>query len=133
MTIKFKEKFRPAKPENWKNNREVWVRALKSGAFKQGTGALRTLDDEFCCLGVYAYLTGIKPVKHKSERVFKYNSVASHIPLDLLDFAGIRDGLGQYGTGALYKDNDSRKLSFDQIAEIIKSEPSLLFCDPSKP
>lgn len=29
-----------------------WVQALRSGEYKQGVGRLRSLGDEFCCLGV---------------------------------------------------------------------------------
>lgn len=29
-----------------------WVAALRSGKYPQGTNALRTIDDEYCCLGV---------------------------------------------------------------------------------
>ena len=29
-----------------------WVEALLSGKYKQGRGCLRTVDNEFCCLGV---------------------------------------------------------------------------------
>lgn len=36
-------------------NQEIkkrWVAALRSGDYKQGTGALRNADNKFCCLGV---------------------------------------------------------------------------------
>lgn len=29
-----------------------WVKALRSGKYKQGRSALRSATDEFCCLGV---------------------------------------------------------------------------------
>jgi hypothetical protein len=29
-----------------------WVRALKSGAYEQGAGYMRTQDNKYCCLGV---------------------------------------------------------------------------------
>jgi hypothetical protein len=29
-----------------------WIAALRSGEYKQGCDVLRTLNDEFCCLGV---------------------------------------------------------------------------------
>jgi len=32
--------------------KKLWVAALRSGNYKQGIGALRTENDEFCCLGV---------------------------------------------------------------------------------
>ena len=33
-----------------------WVTALRSGAYKQGCGLLRTASDNFCCLGVLCNL-----------------------------------------------------------------------------
>lgn len=32
--------------------KKLWVDALRSGEYKQGFEALRSPDDEFCCLGV---------------------------------------------------------------------------------
>lgn len=32
--------------------KKKWLAALRSGEYKQGSGALRTADDRFCCLGV---------------------------------------------------------------------------------
>ena len=32
--------------------KQEWVRALRSGEYKQGHGELRTKDGKFCCLGV---------------------------------------------------------------------------------
>ena len=33
-----------------------WVRALRSGTYRQGTRYLRNVDDHYCCLGVAADL-----------------------------------------------------------------------------
>ncbi len=35
-----------------------WVKALKSGDFKQGEGVLRSKDNCYCCLGVAAKISG---------------------------------------------------------------------------
>lgn len=32
--------------------RQRWVKALRSGRYKQGKGVLRSPDDQYCCLGV---------------------------------------------------------------------------------
>jgi hypothetical protein len=32
--------------------KQKWVEALRSGKYQQGTGVLRTTDNEYCCLGV---------------------------------------------------------------------------------
>lgn len=36
---------------------EKWIRALRSGKYKQGAGKLRSEKDEFCCLGVLSDIT----------------------------------------------------------------------------
>jgi hypothetical protein len=33
-------------------NMRKWIKALRSGEYKQGCGALRPSKDKFCCLGV---------------------------------------------------------------------------------
>lgn len=35
-----------------KRIKEKWLHALRSGAYQQGMGMLRSHDDKFCCLGV---------------------------------------------------------------------------------
>jgi hypothetical protein len=35
-----------------KRVKELWVKALRSGEYKQGTGHLRDKNNNFCCLGV---------------------------------------------------------------------------------
>jgi hypothetical protein len=36
--------------------KERWLAALRSGKYKQGRGKLKTVDDEYCCLGVLCEL-----------------------------------------------------------------------------
>lgn len=44
-----------------------WVEALRSGKYKQGVGYLRTIDEQFCCLGVLADINNEKWQKRKNE------------------------------------------------------------------
>lgn len=53
------------KEKQWKlpkASTEKWLEALRSGKYKQGTGGLKNVGNEYCCLGVYAELQncGIK-------------------------------------------------------------------------
>lgn len=43
--------------EQIKNNRK-WIKALRSGRYKQGVKRLRG-DDKFCCLGVACDISGL--------------------------------------------------------------------------
>lgn len=47
--------------KDWKQFKKAWVKALRSGDYRQGQGTLvtyneETCTDEFCCLGVAANL-----------------------------------------------------------------------------
>lgn len=37
-----------------------WVKALRSGRYRQGQGALKNSDGAYCCLGVLAAIQGAK-------------------------------------------------------------------------
>lgn len=39
--------------------KEDWVKALRSGGYRQGIGKLRS-GDEFCCLGVLCQIAGVE-------------------------------------------------------------------------
>lgn len=39
------------------NIKKRWIKALRSGKYKQGKGRLRNEKDEFCCLGVFCDIT----------------------------------------------------------------------------
>lgn len=42
--------------KSWKTFKKAWIKALRSGKYRQGTGRLVNDNDEFCCLGVAANL-----------------------------------------------------------------------------
>ncbi len=43
-----------------------WVKALRSGKYKQGQGLLETLDGKNCCLGVLCKVAGIRKIKRRA-------------------------------------------------------------------
>lgn len=43
-----------------------WLKALRSGEFKQGKYDLRNNNDEYCCLGVAAKISGASCITGKS-------------------------------------------------------------------
>lgn len=47
--------------------KEMWLTALRSGEFEQGTGRLRSDDDKFCCLGVLCELAHRAGVVHAAH------------------------------------------------------------------
>jgi hypothetical protein len=54
--------------------KKEWVAALRSGKYPQGTGALRSKDDHYCCLGVAAALRPdlAEPKLFASENAYAY-------------------------------------------------------------
>jgi len=41
-----------------KSMKTLWLKALRSGKYKQGTGTLETTDGKYCCLGVLTKIDG---------------------------------------------------------------------------
>lgn len=97
--------------------KRAWVKALRSGKFKQGTGQLRRDDDgtvRHCCLGVLCEVRGVK-----------YRGEAGNLNERQADWAGFadaaatRDGL----LTTLAERNDGlrgRAWSFKRIATWIE-------------
>lgn len=115
------------------NNAKKWVEALRSGEYKQGKGALRN-GDQFCCLGVACELAikdGVKLNVELSENgITGYDLCIGHLPTKVASWLNLNSSYGQYDEDKyLTNNNDSGGMSFEQIADIIESEPSGLFAD----
>lgn len=100
-----------------------WLTALRSGEYVQGTGGLRSTGDEFCCLGVLCDLAakvGVAEWEQDSYRLlYDMDGTSAILPESVQKWAGVSSH-GDYGDGYLASDNDSRGLSFSQIADIIE-------------
>ena len=103
MTMKIDKKFFKS-----------WVKALRSGKYKQGFGKLKSeASGRYCCLGVACHLKA-KQTK-KAVRKFTFHRVA----LDGDGFAGswlLPREQQKYLTNL----NDVKKLTFNQIADYIE-------------
>lgn len=109
-------------------NARLWVKALRSGEYKQGKHRLR-IGEEYCCLGVACDLFqkagGALTVR--SGRFYTYNNESMVLPNTVQEWLGLTGRAGQYNKGyELSHDNDTGK-SFAEIADIIESEPPGLF------
>ena len=111
-----------------KENRKKWTKALRSEVYKQGTEALM-LDGFYCCLGVLCVVAGIKPDSSRQlggwERFHGEYKVA---PKAAMEFVGLADSSGGFGSGALVRMNDGG-CTFSEIADMVDSEPDGLFVD----
>lgn len=99
--------------------KEKWVRALRSGEYKQGGGVLRS-GDRFCCLGVlcdivdpegWAELALTHRQRHRGELVFPRPELRGDV------------GIGSLAVLCILSDmNDVDCKSFQEIADYIEEE-----------
>lgn len=105
--------------------RRKWVKALRSGKYKQTQSKL--FDGKgYCCLGVLCKVAGVKPVKNKLD-FFEFMKQEDCLPATIRKQIGLNTDYGQYNVyESLATDNDNG-LTFKQIADIIESQPEGLF------
>lgn len=120
-----------------KKVKELWVKALRSGDYKQGTGTLRDQNNNFCCLGV---LCNIHAQENPRSKLIKQSGmdgkahtygVETAIPPEAVQrWAGIYEKTILVGSktdnmvGHLWRRNDGAgnfiPHTFDQIADFIE-------------
>ena len=103
---------------------EEWIEALESGEYKQGRNKLRTETtngNEFCCLGVACEVMEKNGVHTDYE---KYTAVP---PLKVIQLLGLKPT--SRPMTSLVEWNDSERLTFKEIAEILREKSSEFFLD----
>ena len=120
-------------------NAKKWVAALRSGEFKQGYGTLGGPWNGYCCLGVACVVfereTG-KKLPKRSNRKYATNQLIGPMD-DVRRWIGLSTPYGVFAEEAgipsdtLAAINDSEKFGFNEIADIIESEPDGLFVEGS--
>jgi len=115
--------------------KKKWIKALRSGQFKQGQNYLRqreprpTVDgnqDRFCCLGVLCQLyandnKAEDKWEEKFARTFSFGGKTDAPPSEVLDWAGLELTENHYDISTLVGMNDNRGVSFDGIADYIEA------------
>ena len=104
---------------------DKWVAALRSGEYKQATGALYT-GNGYCCLGVLCKVLGEEFInKYQSGPPcttirWMVNGEETILPRNVIDRAEMSSSYGCYDArrASLTKDNDGGK-TFSEIADII--------------
>ena len=93
----------------------LWVDALRSGEYKQGTFQLRNQEDEFCCLGVLCEISGMP-----------YNGNHSYLTDGVLQWSGLTHDFGDqvkiYGKTELLSTHNDRGRTFEEIAKAIEEQ-----------
>ena len=111
---------------------DAWVRALRSGNYQQTEGRLRRQagkDYSYCCLGV---LTEVCKRFFPDKEQDLEDSLIRHSLLDAEIFIG---DLGfkscsptvEGAPSSLILMNDTSRMTFDQIADVIETNPESLF------
>jgi hypothetical protein len=119
-----------------------WAKALESGKYIQGDGALRTnyYDDsptEFCCLGVLCNLHAIAhpEIAATQEDENEYLGEQAMLPEEVMLWAGMSSTCGDFNgreipafptAASLIDVNDSCDGSFTDIAKIIRKHSAIL-------
>jgi len=80
-----------------KQRKAEWTAALRSGNYEQGAGALRPVDDNYCCLGVlcdlYAKATGEAWGKDDGdESLGQMHNQDSSLPAEVAKWADLQRG-----------------------------------------
>jgi len=121
-------------------NAEKWVEALRSGRFSQTQGRLLLWDNaqSFCCLGVACELYreevgSLDWLGTEKPHVFQILGEEGILPLVVMEWLGLNTPKGEFGIdtfNTLIWENDEGT-SFEEIANIIESEPEGLFVEVS--
>jgi hypothetical protein len=105
-----------------------WLKALRSGKYKQGKERLQTTAGRFCCLGVlcdlHAQATGAKWGEREGAPVYgKLEDAPYYLPPVVQRWAGLKDKRCTLPESAEWEDlgdaNDSGK-RFSTIAKLIE-------------
>lgn len=120
-----------------KEVRNLWIADLEANGDKQGKGSLHNLQtNTYCCLGrlcVLAVAHGVIPEPVESESLMVYDFKRSKLPDKVRKWAGLSSVDGNfssayldnslYGGMNLWRLNDRWDYSFQEIANVIRSEP----------
>jgi hypothetical protein len=108
--------------------RDKWVAALRSGAYRQGRGLLRSSTDEYCCLGVLCELAvadGIidsPKVQARGGSAYLYGQQREigFLPNEVIEWAGLTNGNPIIGSLSATNWNDNRNAPFLEIARLVE-------------
>lgn len=113
--------------------RREWVKALRSGEYKQ---TRRHLEDATgnCCLGVACRVFDkLHPrtleIEAREHGVVSFNGTISHLPDPVQEAMGLRVHTGHTSKHGYLTDMNDRGTPFATIADIIESKPADLFVE----
>ena len=122
----------------------LWMEALESDQYEQGRSYLKSIDNKFCCLGVFCEAMGISPTLPETDppemqQCYFYEEASCGLPYSIEKKYGFYGEFGETKEDAeaafddpvesefaLARLNDSGK-TFKEIAAIIKENPEKFF------
>ncbi len=124
----------PEKKRTMNDNARKWVKALRSGRYRQGKKVLCRYG-YYCCLGVacLVYLEdnpGALETKKVGNGVVEFDSEDIGLPQVVRKWLGLSSVNGAFDGNCLTNLNDDG-ISFSELADIIESEPNGLFISSS--
>jgi hypothetical protein len=107
--------------------KQLWLEALRSGEYEQGTVVLKS-KNAFCCLGVlcdiHRKVTSNgqwRPVSGHSFYAYDTGGIGCHLPpRDVVSWAELDADNPYVGVGQISCINDVDRLSFLEIADLIE-------------
>lgn len=111
-----------------KDIKERWIKALRSGEYKQGIYVLKN-GDTYCCLGVLCDLYSKETKKANFEMIGgRGNLFLGHLsvlPQEVVDWANFNDQEGEIslnGKEATLTGINDNGATFEEIADIIEEQ-----------
>ncbi len=100
-------------------DKEAWLKALRSGEYEQTKHTLRNDQNQFCCLGVLCEILKDEcdlKIEVDNVNIIFYNEAYSKLPEDIIDRTRINYDL----QNKLIKLNDNEDKNFNEIANWIE-------------
>lgn len=104
-----------------------WVKALRSGEYKQGKDVLHDKENKFCCLGVLCSLANKENICELTDNIYGsyyYDDKTGTLPDSVIKWSGMQTPTGKRlgKRKELIELNDFNKYSFKRLANIIEKE-----------
>ena len=111
--------------------KELWIKALRSGKYKQTTGKLKSIEGSYCCLGVlcdlYTEKTGIGKWKENTYHTrFDFDdnncNVEGLLPKNVMLWANLDHSDPILKNGRYISFINDRGATFEEISNFIETD-----------
>lgn len=98
------------------NIAKKWVKALRSGKYKQGFGELKSsvIHPKHCCLGVLCELY----IQDTGKGIKDFNSGKQELPSTVMRWAGFKETTSNLGCVKFFTQNEDLIEYYDSLADL---------------